>query len=266
MKKRLDVLVLENGFETSRERAKAMIMAGLIYVENQRAEKPGEFFSDDVRLECRGLPLQYVSRGGLKLEKALEAFEIDLSDRICMDIGCSTGGFSDCALQNGAKEILAIDVGYGQFDWQLRNDFRIHLLEKTNARYLKAKDLNGLDINFVMADVSFISLLKIVVPIKQLVNPNCEFVCLIKPQFEATKKEAGKGIIKDEKLRIEIVKRVLCLIRESGFLITGVIASPIEGVKGNVEYLVHFEQNGSEGSISVFSRGVVLEPVFSDVI
>ncbi|GHV29609.1 TlyA family rRNA (cytidine-2'-O)-methyltransferase [Clostridia bacterium] len=244
MKKRLDVLVFEKGFETSRERAKALIMAGLIYVENQKSDKPGELYSEDVLVECKGLPLRYVSRGGLKLEKGLEFFEIRLEGRICMDVGCSTGGFTDCALQNGAKEILAIDVGYGQFDWKLRNDSRVHLLEKTNVRYLKLKDIGGLDIDFVMIDVSFISLTKVIPPIRELVNKNCEFLCLVKPQFEAKKGEVGKnGIIRDEKLRTEVVERVLEFLRATGFCVRGVTESPITGAKGNLEYLACFEQS-----------------------
>ncbi|MDR2817560.1 MAG: TlyA family RNA methyltransferase [Oscillospiraceae bacterium] len=244
MKKRLDVLVFERGFEISRERAKTLIMAGFIYVENQKSDKPGEFFPEDALVECRGSPLKYVSRGGLKLEKGLEFFGIELAGRTCMDVGCSTGGFTDCALQNGAKKVLAIDVGYGQFDWRLRNDPRVFLLEKTNVRYLKAGDVSGFDIDFVMIDVSFISLTKVISPIRELVNKNCEFLCLIKPQFEARKGEVGKnGIIRDEKLRMEVVGRVLDFLRAAGFYVCGLTASPIAGAKGNLEYLTCFEQS-----------------------
>jgi 23S rRNA (cytidine1920-2'-O)/16S rRNA (cytidine1409-2'-O)-methyltransferase len=256
MKKRLDVLVFEKGFEISRERAKALVMAGLIYVENQKSDKPGELFSEDASIECRGLPLKYVSRGGLKLEKGLEFFNIKLEGRTCMDVGCSTGGFTDCALQSGAGKILAIDVGYGQFDWRLRNDPRVLLLEKTNVRYLKPEDVSGLNIDFVMIDVSFISLTKVIPPIRGLVDKNCEFLCLIKPQFEAKKGEVGKnGVIRDERLRAEVVERVLKFLQTAGFHVRGVTESPIAGAKGNLEYLICFEQ----GEGGAWSEKMMLE-------
>ncbi|MDR1353942.1 MAG: TlyA family RNA methyltransferase [Oscillospiraceae bacterium] len=246
MKKRLDMLVVERGLETSRSRAKALIMCGSIFVNNLPAHKPGELFYHDVLIECKKTPLRYVSRGGLKLEKGLQTFAINLEGKTCMDIGCSTGGFSDCALQHGAKEILAIDVGSGQFDPTLRKDPRIHLKEKINARYLQQRDLLGLKIDFVMVDVSFISLTKIIPAISKLVRADCEFLCLVKPQFELEKAEVGKnGIVKDPLLHEKVTKKILLFVQQNNFAVAGWTTSPITGSKGNAEYLIYFKSRPS---------------------
>ena len=206
MKERLDLLLVKRGLAPSREKAKTMIMEGNVFVENEREDKAGSMFDTEAKIEIKGNTLKYVSRGGLKLEKAMTHFDIELNDKVCMDIGASTGGFTDCMLQNGAKKVYSVDVGYGQFAWKLRQDPRVVCMEKTNIRYVQPEDL-GEPIDFSSIDVSFISLKHIFIPLKDILNENDDIVALIKPQFEAGKDEVGKkGIVKDKRL-LELVKR-----------------------------------------------------------
>lgn len=237
MKKRLDILVTERGLAESREKAKALIMAGQIYVDNQKADKPGDTFPEECRIESRGKGLPYVSRGGLKLEKAMEEFPITLEGKTCMDIGASTGGFTDCMLQNGAVKVYAVDVGYGQLDWKLRQDPRVVCMERTNARYLTAEQIpEALD--FVSVDVSFISLGLILPALRPLLAERADLVCLIKPQFEAGKGKVGKkGVVRDPKVHLEVLEQFLRHAAESALTVKGITYSPIKGPEGNIEYL-----------------------------
>ncbi len=238
MKKRLDVLVFEKGLTQSREQAKAVIMSGLIYVNNQKYDKPGETIDEDSLIELRGKKLRYVSRGGLKLEKAMENFPIDISGKICMDIGASTGGFTDCMLQNGAKKVYAVDVGYGQLAWSLRTDERVINLERTNARYLTEKEIPE-EIFLTSIDVSFISLTKILPVIHELLQENGYAVCLIKPQFEAGREKVGKkGVVRDKNVHVEVIERILTFAVSVGFTVGALTFSPVKGPEGNIEYLV----------------------------
>ena len=242
MKKRLDILALEQGLETTRERVQALIMSGQVYVNNERATKPGDMYAEDTLLELRGEKIKYVSRGGYKLEKAIKTFNISLQGKTCMDIGCSTGGFIDCMLQKRKKKVLGVDVGYGQLDWKLRQDERVFLLEKTNIRNVTRADIKDFDINFVTVDVSFISLTKVLPPASALVADACEFVCLIKPQFEAEKTEVGKGgIIKDAQLHKKVLNKIINFLSSMNALLLGLTFSPIKGTKGNIEYLIYFK-------------------------
>ena len=231
MKKRLDVLLTERGLAPSREKAKAIIMAGIVYVNNQKEDKAGATFPEEAVVEVRGQGLRYVSRGGLKLEKAMQCFPIDLKGRVCMDIGASTGGFTDCMLQNGASKVYAIDVGYGQLDWKLRNDPRVVCMEKTNFRYVKPEDLgDGPAPSFASVDVSFIGLDKILPAALQILTPGAEMVCLIKPQFEAGRDKVGKkGVVRDRSVHEEVVENVTAMAAGLGFDILGLDFSPIRG-------------------------------------
>ena len=244
MKKRLDVLLTEKGLAPSREKAKALIMAGIVYVNNQKEDKAGTSFPEDVLVEVRGQGLRYVSRGGLKLEKAMQCFPIDLNGRYCMDIGASTGGFTDCMLQNGAAGVYAIDVGYGQLDWKLREDPRVICMEKTNFRYVKPEDLDPERMpDFASVDVSFISLSKILPPAYAILPAGGEMVCLIKPQFEAGREKVGKkGVVRDPQVHIEVIENVLKTAQDSGFAVLGLSWSPIRGPEGNIEYLMHLRR------------------------
>ena len=209
MKERLDVLLVQKGLAPSREKAKTMIMEGNVFVDNQREDKAGTFFDPSVNIEIHGNTLRYVSRGGLKLEKAMAQFGITLDDKVCMDIGASTGGFTDCMLQNGAKKVYAVDVGYGQFAWKLRQDPRVVCMEKTNIRYVTPEDI-GDALNFASVDVSFISLTKVLGPAKELLKDGGQMVCLIKPQFEAGKDKVGKkGVVRDPAVHKEVIERVI---------------------------------------------------------
>lgn len=239
MKERLDVLLVKNGYAQSREKAKATIMAGLVYVNGQKEDKAGSTFEEEgLTLEVRGATLPYVSRGGLKLEKALKVFPIDLNGCTCMDIGASTGGFTDCMLQNGASKVYSIDVGYGQLDWKLRNDERVICMEKTNFRYVTKNDIPD-EIDFASCDVSFISLSKILGPAYGILKDGGEMVCLIKPQFEAGKEKVGKkGVVRDPKVHEEVIVNVFGYAREAGFAILDLNGSPIRGPEGNIEYLI----------------------------
>lgn len=243
MKERLDVLLVQKGLAPSREKAKTMIMEGNVFVDHQREDKAGTFFDPSVNIEIHGNTLRYVSRGGLKLEKAMAQFGIALDDKVCMDIGASTGGFTDCMLQNGASKVYAVDVGYGQFAWKLRQDPRVVCMEKTNIRYVTPEDIaDALD--FASVDVSFISLTKVLGPAKELLKDGAEMVCLIKPQFEAGKEKVGKkGVVRDPAVHIEVIERVILFAQSIGFGVLHLDYSPIKGPEGNIEYLVHLKKN-----------------------
>ena len=226
MKERLDVLLVQKGLAPSREKAKTMIMEGNVFVDNQREDKAGTFFDPSVNIEIHGNTLRYVSRGGLKLEKAMAQFGITLDDKVCMDIGASTGGFTDCMLQNGAKKVYAVDVGYGQFAWKLRQDPRVVCMEKTNIRYVTPEDI-GDALNFASVDVSFISLTKVLGPAKELLKDGGQMVCLIKPQFEAGKDKVGKkGVVRDPAVHKEVIERVILFAKSIGFGILHLDYSP----------------------------------------
>lgn len=242
MKKRLDLLLVEQGLSESREKAKAAIMSGIVYVDNQKADKPGEAFAEGAKLEIRGSGLKYVSRGGLKLEKAMEAFPLCLENKTCMDIGASTGGFTDCMLQNHAKKVYAVDVGYGQLAWKLRTDPRVINLERTNARYLDHHQITE-PIDFTSVDVSFISLEKILPAVHPLLAPAGEMVCLIKPQFEAGREKVGKkGVVRDLQVHEDVIKRIVQFAFTSGFSVLNLTYSPVKGPEGNIEYLMYIRK------------------------
>lgn len=236
---RLDVAVTEQGLAPSREKAKALIMAGQVYVNHQKVTKAGTEIKPEDTVEVRGKTLQYVSRGGLKLEKAMQVFPISLENKICMDVGASTGGFTDCMLQNGAVKVYSIDVGYGQLAWKLRCDERVINLERTNFRYVTREQVPDA-IDFASVDVSFISL-KLILPVLQtLIRDGGQAVCLIKPQFEAGKEKVGKkGVVRDLNVHLEVVKKVIALALENGFSVGGLAFSPIKGPEGNIEYLIY---------------------------
>ena len=243
-KERLDVLLVKNNIAPSREKAKAMIMEGLVYVDGSKEDKAGSLFKETAQIEYRGKKLKYVSRGGLKLERALEVFPIDLKDRICMDIGASTGGFTDCMLQNGASRVYAIDVGYGQLDFKLRQDERVICMEKTNFRFLKADDLSERP-DFASVDVSFISLNLILPVAYEILEERAEMVCLIKPQFEAGREKVGKkGVVRDPKIHEEVISNCLGYAKDAGFAVRGLDYSPIKGPEGNIEYLMYLAKIG----------------------
>ncbi len=242
-KKRLDLLVLEQGLAQSREQAKALIMAGEIFVDNQKADKPGDTFSEGAQVELRGTGLRYVSRGGLKLEKALEAFRLELDGLTCMDVGASTGGFTDCMLQNGAQKVYSVDVGYGQLAWALRNDSRVVNLERVNARHLTPEQVPE-RIEFFSVDVSFISLTLILPAVLPLLAEQGRGVCLIKPQFEAGREKVGKkGVVRDSAVHVEVIKKVMNFALENGFSVLGLDFSPVKGPEGNIEYLILLERS-----------------------
>ena len=243
MKKRLDVLVFEKGFAESREKAKAIIMAGQVYVNNQKADKCGVSYDENLPLEVRGDTQKYVSRGGYKLEKAMKSFPITLENKITMDIGASTGGFTDCMLQNGAKKVYSVDVGYGQLAWKLRNDERVVNLERTNMRYVTEEQVPD-KIDFFSVDVSFISL-KLILPVaRELLSENGEAACLIKPQFEAGKENVGKnGVVRDKKVHVAVVDMIIDFCLNNGFDVLGLDYSPIKGPQGNIEYLIHIRKS-----------------------
>ena len=236
---RLDVAVFERGYAPSREKAKAIIMAGQVFVNNQKVDKAGTEIKEDDVLEVRGGTLKYVSRGGLKLEKAMQEFPIDLNGKICMDVGASTGGFTDCMLMNGAVKVYSIDVGYGQLAWKLRCDERVVNLEKTNFRYVTDEQVKD-KIDFASVDVSFISLKHILPNLNALLLENGQAVCLIKPQFEAGKEKVGKkGVVRDKEVHLEVVKSVIDMAIQNGFSVKGLQFSPIKGPEGNIEYLIY---------------------------
>ncbi|MCR4806864.1 MAG: TlyA family RNA methyltransferase [Lachnospiraceae bacterium] len=240
MKQRLDVILINRGYASSREKAKAMIMAGSVFVKGQREDKAGSMFEEEgIDLTVKGSPLKYVSRGGLKLEKALKEFPIDLNGCICMDIGASTGGFTDCMLQNGAAKVYSIDVGYGQLDWKLRSDERVVCMEKTNFRYMQPSDIDDA-LDFASCDVSFISLDKILPPAYALLKEGAGMVCLIKPQFEAGRDKVGKkGVVRERAVHEEVIRSVMGYALAAGFEIRGLTFSPIRGPEGNIEYPIY---------------------------
>ena len=245
MKERVDVLLVQQGFFESREKARRAIMAGLVFNENERIDKPGTKLNTDVVLRIKGNPLPYVGRGGLKLEKALKIFTFSVENKIVLDIGSSTGGFTDCALQNGATKVYALDVGYNQLAWKLRNDERVIVMEKTNFRYSRPEDfIEGLP-QVATADVSFISLKKILPPLTTILIPSGEAVVLIKPQFEAGREEVGKkGIVRDPKVHRHVLDDILAFAVQEGYCVRGLDFSPITGGDGNIEFLAHLEWTG----------------------
>ncbi|MCI8564795.1 MAG: TlyA family RNA methyltransferase [Lachnospiraceae bacterium] len=247
-KERLDVLLFSRGLAASREKAKAMIMEGIVYVDGQKEDKAGNLFPIEASLEVRGQTLPYVSRGGLKLEKAMKSFDLCLQGRVCMDVGASTGGFTDCMLQNGAAKVYSVDVGRGQLDWKLRSDARVVCMEKTNIRYVKPEDI-GEAVSFVSIDVSFISLTKVLEPVRALLADEGQVVCLVKPQFEAGREKVGKkGVVREAAVHVEVIDRVAAFAAGLGFLILALDFSPIKGPEGNIEYLLHLQKQGQEST------------------
>ncbi|MBC7766172.1 MAG: TlyA family RNA methyltransferase [Hyphomonadaceae bacterium] len=245
MKERIDTLMVDRGLAPSREKAKALIMAGIVFVKQQKIDKCGETIDNTFDIEVRGNPLKYVSRGGLKLEKALKIFPITLTDKIAMDIGASTGGFTDCMLQNGAQKVYAVDVGYGQLAWQLRQDPRVVNIERTNIRYLSQELVPDL-LDFASVDVSFISLRLVLPAAKAFLKLSAQMVCLIKPQFEAGREKVGKkGVVRDPQVHFEVISTIVNFVKTQGFDILGVDYSPIKGPEGNIEYLICL-QNGEK--------------------
>lgn len=248
MKTRLDVLMVQRGLAESREKAKAVIMSGNVFVDGQREDKAGASFGEKAVIEVKGNPLKYVSRGGLKLEKAVECFEVSLTDRICMDVGSSTGGFTDCMLQSGARKVYAVDVGTNQLAWKLRQDERVTVMERTNIRYVTKEQIPE-PVEFASIDVAFISLTKVLQPVKDLLVPDGEIVALIKPQFEAGREQVGKkGVVRDRNVHLEVIERVLAYAESIGFAVRNLEYSPIKGPEGNIEYLAHLK-NQEEGTV-----------------
>ena len=249
IKKRLDVLLTEQMYADTRSKAQAIIMAGQVYVNGQKADKPGTAYEETVQIEVRGVTCPYVSRGGLKLEKALRDFGVKPEGFVCSDSGASTGGFTDCLLQQGAKKVFAIDVGYGQLDWKIRSDERVVVMERTNIRYVTPEDL-GEPLDLSVIDVSFISL-KIVLPaIKALLKPTGQVLCLIKPQFEAGKEKVGKkGVVREPEIHKEVLDTFVETVTELGFTILGLTFSPVKGPEGNIEFLGHLTLEDKPGII-----------------
>ena len=252
MKQRLDVILVNMGYATSREKAKAIIMSGNVFVKGQREDKAGATFEEEgIDLLVKGNTLKYVSRGGLKLEKAMQEYPISLDGKICMDIGASTGGFTDCMLQNGAVKVYSIDVGHGQLDWKLRNDERVVCMEKTNFRYVTNEQVPE-EIDFASADVSFISLEKILPVAYNLLKNGGQMVCLIKPQFEAGREKVGKkGVVRDKKVHAEVIDKIVTFSKEAGFSILGLTFSPVKGPEGNIEYLMWIEKGTDTTECSI---------------
>ncbi len=250
MKERLDMLLVKRNLAASREKAKAIIMSGNVYVEGQKEDKPGTTFPEECRIEVRGNTLPYVSRGGLKLEKAIKNFDVNVEGKVCTDVGSSTGGFTDCMLQNGAKKVFAIDVGRGQLDWKLRQDERVVCMEKTNIRYVTPEDL-GEPVDFSSIDVSFISLTKVLGPIHAYLREEGEIVALIKPQFEAGREKVGKkGVVREKSTHLEVIHTVIDFALATGFHVLDLEFSPIKGPEGNIEYLVHLKKCEGQGSMA----------------
>ena len=248
MKERLDVLLVKKNLAESREKAKAVIMAGIVYVDDQKEDKAGSMFEETAKIEVRGSTLKYVSRGGLKLEKAMTHFGVTLDQKICMDVGASTGGFTDCMLQNGAVKVYSVDVGHGQLAWKLRNDPRVVCMEKTNIRYVTPEEIPD-KIQFVSIDVSFISLTKVLGPVKALKEPDGQVVCLIKPQFEAGREKVGKkGVVRERSVHLEVIRMVAAFAGSIGFEALHLEFSPIKGPEGNIEYLLHL-RNDAGGNV-----------------
>ncbi len=251
MKERLDVLLVNRGMVESREKAKAVIMTGNVFVNDQREDKAGQKFPEEVCIEIRGKKLKFVSRGGYKLDKAISVFPIELKDQVCMDVGASTGGFTDCMLQNGAAFVYAVDVGTNQLAWKLRQDERVRSMEKTNIRYVTPEDIGEL-VDFVSIDVAFISLTKVLEPVKALMKEGASMVCLIKPQFEAGREKVGKkGVVRDPAVHRDVIESIISYAGSLGFTICGLDFSPIRGPEGNIEYLLYIKKDNQEfGGIS----------------
>lgn len=263
MKERLDVLMVQKNLAQSREKAKALIMAGIVYVNGQKEDKAGTSFEDTAVIEVRGSTLPYVSRGGLKLEKAMTRFGLDLTGKVCMDVGASTGGFTDCMLQNGAAKVYAIDVGYGQLAWSLRSDERVVCLERTNARYL-SHELVPEEPDFSSVDVSFISLRLILPAIAAVLRPAGTVACLIKPQFEAGREKVGKkGVVRDPAVHREVLEHFLIHAKESGFTVLDITYSPIRGPEGNIEYLGYLQYG--EGAERAFDLEALVAASHGDL-
>lgn len=244
MKKRLDIALVERGLVSGRDRAKALIMAGQVYVNDQKYDKAGEEIRDTDRIEVRGETLRYVSRGGLKLEKALAVFPLTLKGKTCCDFGASTGGFTDCMLQNGAKKVYAFDVGYGQLAWSLRSDARVVNFERTNIRYLTGEEIDA-PVDFISVDVSFISLTLILPVAYRLLKDGGEAVCLIKPQFEAGREKVGKkGVVRDPAVHLEVIEKIIVHALGLGFTVKDISFSPVKGPEGNIEYLLYLAKDG----------------------
>ena len=242
MKERLDVLLVKQGLAPSREKAKAIIMSGNVFVAGQREDKAGYVFDEAAVITVKENPLKYVSRGGLKLEKAMQCFPITLAGSVCMDIGASTGGFTDCMLQSGAAKVYSVDVGHGQLAWKLRNDERVVCMEKTNFRYMVPSDIQDA-LDFASVDVSFISLTKILIPARNLLKESGRMVCLIKPQFEAGRDKVGKkGVVREPEIHREVIAKVIDFADLTGFSVQGLTYSPVKGPEGNIEYLVFLEK------------------------
>ena len=256
MKERLDVLLVNRNLAESREKAKAIIMSGIVYVDGQKEDKAGTMFEDTVSVEVRGHTLAYVSRGGLKLEKAMTHFGVTLNGKICMDVGASTGGFTDCMLQNGAVKVYSVDVGHGQLAWKLRNDARVVCMEKTNIRYVTPEDIPD-RIQFASIDVSFISLTKVLGPVKELLTEDGQIVCLIKPQFEAGREKVGnKGVVREKSTHLEVIESVIAFAKSIGFGILNLEFSPIKGPEGNIEYLLYLQNHPELAD----EKGVEIDP------
>ncbi len=250
-KKRLDLALVDLGFAESREKAKAYIMSGIVFVNNQKFDKAGDTVKSTDKIEVRGETLKYVSRGGLKLEKAVNSFNLKLNDMICADIGASTGGFTDCMLQNGAAKVYAIDVGYGQLAWKLRCDERVINLERTNFRYVTEEQVPD-KLDFASVDVSFISLYHILPVMADLLKKGAHAVCLIKPQFEAGKDKVGKkGVVREKSVHIEVIEKVLGFVKDNGFSLCGLDYSPIKGPEGNIEYLAYIKKDTKAQDINI---------------
>ncbi len=262
MKKRLDILLFEKGLTESREKAKALIMAGVVFVDGQKADKAGEQCSELSVIEIKSNPLKYVSRGGLKLEKAMELYEINLLNKTCADIGASTGGFTDCMLQNGAKRVYSVDVGYGQLAWKLRSDDRVVVLDRTNARFI-SHEIIPEQIDFFSVDVSFISLKLILPAIANVVSNDAFGVCLIKPQFEAGKGKVGKnGVVREKNIHIEVIENVFSYISDNSFFVKGLSFSPVKGPEGNIEYLVLISRQSQSEQIDI---NLIVEQAHQDL-
>jgi 23S rRNA (cytidine1920-2'-O)/16S rRNA (cytidine1409-2'-O)-methyltransferase len=241
MKERLDVLLVKRGLAPSREKAKAIIMSGIVFVDNQKEDKAGTFFNDKVNIEVRGKTLKYVSRGGLKLEKAMDKFGVSLDGKVCMDVGASTGGFTDCMLQNGAVKVYSVDVGHGQLAWKLLQDERVVCMDRTNIRYITQEDVEE-QLDFASIDVSFISLTKVLLPVKNMLTQSGQMVCLIKPQFEAGRENVGKkGVVRDKKIHTQVIESVIEFAMSIGLDILALDFSPVKGPEGNIEYLLYLQ-------------------------
>lgn len=265
VKKRADLLLFEKGLVDSREKGKRVIMEGSVFVGNERVDKPGEKIDEDLDIYIKENPIKYVSRGGLKLEKAIEEFSIDLQDKICMDIGASTGGFTDCMLQEGAKKVYALDVGYGQLDWSLRNNPAVVVMERTNIRHVEVDDIDDL-LDFISIDVSFISL-KLVLPVaKKLLRAKGEIVALIKPQFEAGREKVGKkGIVREKSTHIEVLNSIVNFSQDLGLKVNNISYSPVKGAKGNIEFLIYLANEKDDRPFDLMKVDKLIEKAYSEL-